>query len=463
MSGKNKIIRRIVACLMVCALVLSEQAGFMQTQDGIKGKTGESLLSSKTALLSKKAEAEEYTATVYDAQQSGDELQEAGEKEEQTQSVGIASKINSKSRPVFSWKPVKGAESYSVLKKKEGSFIRVASLSAITAEKKGYTYTGKKLARGCSATFRLMVSLDNGETLYSDNIFLARSIKKVKKVSLSRYSTHAIKVSWKPVKKAKEYKVFYAVKKKKGKKTVYKAAGNTTNTSLVVKGLKNRTKYIFYVRACKSMQEPEFDSAPSKKVCMTTRKFSRTTVFAGDSITAGLASYHMVEQIKIGGNKKLVAAIGLNTMTYRSRRVFGGKTGLQKVISYKPYRVYLLLGINEIHYRKYGEVIADYGYLVDSIKKSSPGTEIVILPLAPVSKAEQAKRTGFKQISTYNNRLKKLAGKKNCRYFDYTDFLKNQEGFLKEEYSASDGVHWNASGYKIFAGLLEDYDRSLDK
>jgi len=284
-------------------------------------------------------------------------------------------------------------------------------------------------------------------------------LKQVKGVHLTRYSTHSIKVTWKKHKKAKFYRVYYSKKKNSSGRL----AGITKNTQYRVKNLKNNTSYYFYVIACKSKKASESDSSPSGKVHMKTRTYIRKTIFAGDSITKGIMDYGMLNRFSIKGQKKVVAAISLNTITFRTRRAFGGMTGLQKIIAEKPSRVYMMLGINEVYYRRTDDILSDYKTLVHAIKQSSPGTEVVICAISPVTRAEMARYNGYSRIPAVNKKLSKLAKKTNNRYFDYTGFLKDSGGYLKSQYATGDGYHWIPSAYIKFADIISKYDKSLDE
>lgn len=288
-----------------------------------------------------------------------------------------------------------------------------------------------------------------------------KPLKRVSGVKLVRYSTKAVKVTWKKVSKANYYKVYYS-QTKNGK---YKLSGVTKNRQLLVTKLKDKKKYYIYVQACeKKNKESAKDSAPSKKVHMTMQKYQRKIIFAGDSVCQGIGIYgRTYPAMHSSARKKVVAYKGLNTITFRTKRVFNGMTGIQKVISEKPYRVYMMLGINEVHYRPVSQMIADYTTLINSIQKSSPNTDIVLCAVSPVTRAEQARHPGMKQIPAFNSQLKKLAKKLGLKYLDYTAFLKDSGGFLKSSYATGDGYHWQPSAYAKFGEVVGEYDKSLDK
>lgn len=282
--------------------------------------------------------------------------------------------------------------------------------------------------------------------------------KAVSGVKLVRYSTHVVKVTWKKHKKAKYYRVYYA-KKKKG---TYRLAGVTKNTHLLVTKLKNHKTYSFYVQACKKKTLSPTDSVPSAKKQIKMKKYKRKIIFAGDSICEGISYGQAFPQMHSSAKKKTVAYRGLNTVTYHTKRIFNGRTGLQKLVAERPYRVYMMLGMNEIHYRKASLMIAEYKDMIDYIKQASPNTDIVLCAVSPVTRAERARHPGMKQIPVFNKKLKKLAKKVHANYLDYTDFLKDSGGYLKAQYATGDGYHWKNPAYTKFGKVIGKYDKALD-
>lgn len=357
----------------------------------------------------------------------------------------------------ISWKSVPGALTYKVQRsdEKNGTYKNIASLS-----KSKTNYIDKSIKRGSKYYYRVAAKLKQGGTCYSDILSFSRPLAQVSGVSLVRYSTSSIKVVWDQSKdqQTEYYKVYYA----KSKTGTYKLAGTTKNTWYRVKDLANNQDYYFRVKACAAKKASNFDSVLSKTVTMRTMTYNRTTLFAGDSLMSGLRTYNILNEIAIGGNKGVVAAVGLNTITFRTRRVFDGKSGVESIISAKPYRVYIMLGDNDIHYRQKEDVIAGYREILKGIRSGSPNTDIVVLAATPVTSTQVAQRSGFAQIPAFNKSLEALAKSMGARYYDCTAFLKDSTGWLKTSYAAGDGIHWKASAYHEFGKLLEAYDKSLD-
>lgn len=284
-------------------------------------------------------------------------------------------------------------------------------------------------------------------------------LKAVSGVKLVRYSTHSVKVTWNENKKAKFYRVYYY--KKNGNVHL---AGVTKSTQYLVQKLKNNTTYYFYIVAGTKKKASAEDSNFSKKVHIKTKTYVHKTIFAGDSICEGITDYGLAfPQMKFTGKKKVIAYRGLNTVTFHTKRIFDGQTGLQKLISEKPYRVYMMLGINEVFYKRTEDMIAEYKSMIQAIRQGSPGTDIVLCAISPVTRAERARYPGYSRLPVFNKKLEKLAKKTGAIYFDYTGFLQDSDGYLKAQYAAGDGYHWKPSAYTVFGKIVNKFDKSLDK
>ncbi len=356
---------------------------------------------------------------------------------------------------LIQWDRLKDASSYEIYRsgKKGGAYQKIAEKGA-----KGYKYTDKSVQAGEYYYYRVTAVRKGGKKRSSKKLAFACPIRPVSEVKLIRYSTSSIKVTWGQNKQAFCYKVYYA-KKGSGK---YRLAGITQNTWYRVEGLKNGQAYSFRIKACNAKKASRLDSPLSEPESMTARNYERMTVFAGDSITTGLSSYGIVNEIAIGGKKDVVASIGLNTTTFRTRREFAGLSALGKVIADHPYRAYLMIGTNEIGYRGVEDVIDGYREIIQLLKTDCPDTDVVVLAVPPVTAAKQSQSKGFAQIPALNRKLQAMAAELGANYFDYTQVLKDTNGCLQEQYAAADGIHWTVAAYRLFAAQIETYDKSLD-
>lgn len=386
------------------------------------------------------------------AQSGGDGAEDAPQEGTVSASVRLT---KSKKAAYIRWKRVAGAYAYKVQRssKRDGKFQTVAFLS-----QNDCTYRDKGVRRGRRYYYRVAAAMEDGGNCCSKTLALDCPLGKVSGVKLIRYSTTSIKVVWDADKNAKWYKVYYATTRN-GK---YKLAGTTKQNWFRVKKLANYHSYHFRVEACVSRKASALDSGPSQSVTMVTRPYERLTVFAGDSLTRGLKSYNAVDKIKIGGKKAVVAVDGLNTLTFRTKKVIGNRSAMDEVIRLTPYRVYIMLGGNDIHYLDKSKLIDRYRVILKAIRDGSPGTDIVLLAMSPVTAAAKQRLPGFSQIPAYNQDLSELAEELGMKFYDCTEFMKDSTGCLKSAYATADGIHWKAPVYDEYAKLLETYDKTLD-
>ena len=172
------------------------------------------------------------------------------------------------------------------------------------------------------------------------------------------------------------------------------------------------------------------------------------TVFVGDSITFGMASYGYLTFDHV------FAKIGLHQGTALSSScVYTSKTQSYTISEAlkmaKPGKVIVTLGINAIYNYKHDSFYDQYEELINKIKKATPDSKIIIQSVFPVAEywANNMGKPDYNKFIAYaNQKLYDLAEKNEC-YFLYTyEKLTDDEGFLLTQYSG-DGIHLSRDGY----------------
>ena len=254
---------------------------------------------------------------------------------------------------------------------------------------------------------------------------------------------------------------YYEVYRSAAKHGTYKKIGGTTEHSYVDTKCKKNTKYYYKVRALASENDRTGESKLSKAMSGHTRNVPKKVVFAGDSIMSGLSAYGLTKEIHIPGKKRVVAYKGLGTLTFQTSGKFHGETGVDTVVAWQPDRLYLMLGMNEIEYRKMDDMLQNYSEILEQLQDESPKTEIVLLSVSPVTKSVETRKKGFVRISRWNKKVEKLAAEYGCHYFSFADAMKDSNGYLK--YGDGDGIHWTVSGYRTFISQIEACDKKLNR
>ena len=183
-------------------------------------------------------------------------------------------------------------------------------------------------------------------------------------------------------------------------------------------------------------QVEKFRAAPHSK---------KDVVFLGNSITAR-TDWSMLLDLPNARNRGISGDIS-----------FGVLERLDEVISGKPAKVFLLIGINDIS-RNIPDslVIGNISKIVDRIQKGAKRTKVFVYTLLPVNSSFGKFKNHYNKdehILWVNDQIRKLAAK-NLTVIDiYPDFL-DAENRLRAELT-NDGLHPNAAGYEIFKAKLK--------
>lgn len=172
----------------------------------------------------------------------------------------------------------------------------------------------------------------------------------------------------------------------------------------------------------------------------------RDIIFLGNSITAG------VDWVELLG-KPLVRNRGIS-----GDITFGVLERLHEVTEGRPAKVFILIGINDISRNIPDSVIVgNYEKMIRRIKTESPKTKIYFQTLLPVN-------NGFTQFKNHYNKdehilfvnksLKALAVKEKITLIDLYPHFLDSNNKLDKNYTI-DGLHLNAEGYKVWAGVLK--------
>jgi lysophospholipase L1-like esterase len=169
-------------------------------------------------------------------------------------------------------------------------------------------------------------------------------------------------------------------------------------------------------------------------------------VFLGNSITAG-TDWAKLLDLPNAKNRGISGDI-----------TFGVLERLDQVISGKPAKVFVLIGINDIS-RNIPDslILRNYKNIISRIKEGSKKTKIYFYTLLPVNSAFNKFKNHYgkdEHILWLNSEIRKLAGKRVTIIDLYAHFT-DAEKHLKAELTA-DGLHLKPEGYQIWAEVLKN-------
>lgn len=186
--------------------------------------------------------------------------------------------------------------------------------------------------------------------------------------------------------------------------------------------------------------------------------------FLGDSVTEGLDSYaNPVKGVAaVYGYRSAGPSAILNRTSLRNFATETDEIALDKIAERAPKRLYILLGANAL--ARDGEAeetsfLAYYGQMLDLIRETlGPDVTIYVQSMTPVRPEYTEKAAGLykERIQRVNDALAKLAEEKGCPFVNIYDVLADENGDLRQDYSA-DGLHMNASGYSAWVNHLASH------
>ena len=171
-------------------------------------------------------------------------------------------------------------------------------------------------------------------------------------------------------------------------------------------------------------------------------------VFLGNSITAG------TDWAELLGNPHC-----------RNRGISGDITygilaRLDEVTEGQPAKVFLLIGINDIqHNTPDSIIISNYRKIVQTIKAASPRTKVHVQTLLPTNNTFTQFKNHYNKdehIAAVNEGIRKIAAEEKVTCIELNKAFQDAEGKLDKKLTM-DGLHLNAEGYKLWAGILKPY------
>ena len=130
-----------------------------------------------------------------------------------------------------------------------------------------------------------------------------------------------------------------------------------------------------------------------------------------------------------------------------------------------PSALFINIGTNDIDRLDddytYEDMMDNYAEIITSVQEELPNCVIYMMAYYPCTDStgsdgnSQITRT-LEEINTANEYVEALAEELGCNYIDISDVLKDENGYLKEEY-AEDSVHLTDEAYEVLYQELKPY------
>ena len=208
----------------------------------------------------------------------------------------------------------------------------------------------------------------------------------------------------------------------------------------------------FFCLTAKSFSQAKYDttfytSYYGQKLTLfkLTPRTKNGIIFLGDSIT------------DIGEWSEIFKNVNVKNRGVSSDNTFGVLARLDEIVSSKPAKVFIMIGINDISKSTPDSVIiSNYKKIITKIKTASPQTMVIVQSILPTNNrfpefSRHQNKTAH--ILFINKTLQSYCAGHGITYVDlYSSFL-DDEKQLSKKYT-NDGLHINGFGYMKWKEIL---------
>ncbi len=215
--------------------------------------------------------------------------------------------------------------------------------------------------------------------------------------------------------------------------------------------------------------EPEITTAKQSK---TGSAFFDDAVFVGDSVTLALKNTATAQ--RNAGKKYLGKAKFLcsGSLSYTNSqwsldnpksvhpKIKGKKVTIEDgVKALGAQKVFIMLGMNDFAAYDNAKVIKSAESLVNKILKKSPGVQIYIQSVTPITADKQHGKFNNKNVDAFNQRLIAMCERNGWTYVDVNSRFKDENGNLNAAYCGDPqgmGIHMTKAGCDRWVGYLTE-------
>jgi lysophospholipase L1-like esterase len=138
---------------------------------------------------------------------------------------------------------------------------------------------------------------------------------------------------------------------------------------------------------------------------------------------------------------------------------YGVLNRLDEVIRFKPSKIFILIGINDL-YKKIPEqtILNNMFAIINRIHVESPKTTIYVQSILPVNPSFKNFPKGYdlnENASLVNGQLSNLSKRLKYKYVDINRYFRGVDGLMDIKYSV-DGLHLSTAGYQLWAKILKE-------
>ncbi len=181
--------------------------------------------------------------------------------------------------------------------------------------------------------------------------------------------------------------------------------------------------------------------------------------YSGDAATPLLTNGHDSNQVWTPASGTLTLSNYATATVEYPHPGTGNELTIQEAARQaQPEYLVITLGVNGVSFMDEATFKDCYTNLINNILEVSPNTKIICNSIYPVgTKYEYLDSINNDKINAANEWIKDVAAATGTRYSDTCSVLKDDAGWLREDYTNGDYIHLNTQGFAAVLGYLRTH------
>ena len=182
------------------------------------------------------------------------------------------------------------------------------------------------------------------------------------------------------------------------------------------------------------------------------KDYFNSSLFIGDSISTGLSLYGFLDSDNVFAQQGLAPSTALDAE-------IDGVSLSAKIASFKPKKIFVMLGTNSVGYADSETLTDSMKALVENISKLC-SAKVYVISIPPVTKeAEQDSDNALTSaaINEYNTLLKEAIADTKASFIDLHSVLVDEDGYFSEDFAEMDGIHFTGKTYEVMLSYLQKH------
>lgn len=237
---------------------------------------------------------------------------------------------------------------------------------------------------------------------------------------------------------------------------VYEVSDKNGNLAKKIRKVKVEKKKPSHMSVSEYTLDGWYDDVKLKETKNYGNSYYNTVTMVGDSNVLHMFQFGVVSGMNAWG----IPCSHPGTMLTDKINLYG--LGIQMnlldaIKKYKPKNVYLNLGTFSTIYLTEENFLSNSEKLISKIKEINPEGNLVLLSIYPIAEGDNLPKFTQEKINKFNFYILEMADKYDVKFLDVQETLKNEKGYVKQEYILSDKYHLNYNGYNAVREYIKTH------